>query len=83
MTPQKGDLVEVVDVMSALQLDCWPYGMVWDHPTADGRVIVVMLGDHVSRGNNGAGCRVWLVEDLQVIHRPGSQAPSVEQGKSK
>ncbi len=77
MTPQQGDLVEVVDMMSALMLDCWPFGLVWEAPTLDGRVLVAMLGDHVRRSENGAGCRVWLVGDLRIVYRP-APAPGKE-----
>ena len=72
MTPQPGDLVEIASLIDALMVDCWPYGLVYD-VASDGRVLVVMIGDHVRRGGSGAGCRVWLPEDLRVVYRP---APS-------
>lgn len=70
MKPEPGDLVEVADIMDALMLTCWPYGLVMDLSEDKSRVYVAMVGDFVSRTGNGAGCRVWLPEDLRVIHRP-------------
>ncbi len=68
--PQPGDLVEVTSLPLALMLTCWPYGLVVDtDPRDPNRVYVAMVGDHVNREGNGAGCRVFLGSDLTVVHR--------------
>jgi hypothetical protein len=67
-----------VGLEHALLLTCWPYGYVFDVDPDSNRVFVAMVGDHVPQGGGGAGCRVWLVEDLTVVHRPSLPSHEVK-----